>query len=124
VQRDGIQFASTRYVSPILAAYVGEHVAVRFNPRDVGEIRVYFNDSYLCRAIAPELAADSVSLKELQAARAQQRRNLKHQLRQRRSLADALPADTRYVPREPTDAEPDTIEETPPRHRLRLYATD
>ena len=124
VQRDGIQFASTRYVSPILAAYVGEHVTVRFNPRDVGEIRVYFNDAYLCRAIAPELAADCVSFKELQAARSQQRRNLKQQLRQRRSLADALPTDTRYVPPTPANTEPETIEETPPRHRLRLYDAD
>lgn len=89
VQRDGIQFASTRYVSPVLAAYVGEHVTVRFNPRDVGEIRVYFNDAYLCRAIAPELATESVSLQELQAARSERRRDLKQQLRQRRSLADA-----------------------------------
>ncbi|GAA3326062.1 MULTISPECIES: Mu transposase C-terminal domain-containing protein [Micrococcaceae] len=128
VQRDGIKFAATRYVSPILAAYVGEHVTVRFNPRDVGEIRVYFNDAFLCRAIAPELAADSVSFKELQAARSQQRRNLKKQLRQRRSLADALPSDARYVPRTAadtdTDAKQDTIEEVPPRHRLRLYETD
>jgi putative transposase len=120
VQRDGIKFAATRYVSPVLAAYVGEHVTVRYNPRDVGEIRVYFNDAFLCRAIAPELAADSVSLKELQAARSQQRRNLKQQLRQRRSLADALPADTRYVPPAPAPAEADTAEEVPPRHRLRL----
>lgn len=35
VQRDGIQFSSIRYVSPVLAAYVGEQVTVRFNPRDV-----------------------------------------------------------------------------------------
>nr|WP_176704872.1 Mu transposase C-terminal domain-containing protein [Arthrobacter sp.]AXV46256.1 transposase [Arthrobacter sp.] len=126
VQRDGIKFAATRYVSPILAAYVGEHVTVRFNPRDVGEIRVYFNDEYLCRAIAPELAADSISLKDLQAARSQQRRNLKQQLRQRRSLADALPADTRYVPPEPAPAEAktETLEDSPPQHRLHLYATD
>ncbi|MHA7174872.1 Mu transposase C-terminal domain-containing protein [Arthrobacter monumenti] len=124
VQRDGVQFASTRYISPVLAAYVGEHVTVRFNPRDVGEIRIYFNDEYLCRAIAPELAASSVSLEELQAARSGRRRDLKHQLRQRRSLADALPSDIRYVPDEPTDPEPIAIEEAPPRHGLRLYAAD
>lgn len=128
VLRDGIKFAATRYVSPVLAAYVGEHVTVRYNPRDVGEIRVYFNDAFLCRAIAPELAADSVSLKELQAARSQQRRNLKHQLRQRRSLADALPADTRYIPRSAadidTEEEPESLEEVPPLQRLRLYETD
>lgn len=124
VQRDGIQFASTRYVSPVLAAYVGEHVTVRFNPRDVGEIRVYFNDEYLCRAIAPELAAESISLHELQAARSQRRRDLKQQLRQRRSLADALPTDTRYLPPAPANEEPVPIEEDPPPHGLRLYATE
>ena len=124
VQRDGIQFASTRYVSPVLAAYVGEDVTVRFNPRDVGEIRVYFNDAFLCRAIAPELAADSISLQQLQAARAQRRRDLKQRLRQRRSLADALPTDSRYLPPESTHVEPAAPEAAPPRHRLRLYATD
>ena len=77
VQRDGIQFASTRYVSTVLAAYVGEQVTVRFNPRDAGEIRVYFDDAFLCRAIAPELASESVSLSELQGVRAKRRRELK-----------------------------------------------
>lgn len=37
VQRDGIQFTSTRYVSPVLAAYVGEQVAVRYDPRGTSE---------------------------------------------------------------------------------------
>ncbi|MHA7210467.1 Mu transposase C-terminal domain-containing protein [Arthrobacter sp. MDT1-65] len=137
VQRDGVQFASTRYISPVLAAYVGEHVTVRFNPRDVGEIRVYFNNEYLCRAIAPELAAASVSLEELRAARSTRRRELKQQLRQRRSLADALPTDTRYIPINPSDSigltdsidaeptpAPPHVEATPRRNRLRLYATD
>ncbi|WP_253904153.1 Mu transposase C-terminal domain-containing protein [Arthrobacter sp. Br18] len=135
VQRDGVQFASTRYISPVLAAYVGEQVTVRFNPRDVGEIRVYYNNEYLCRAIAPELAATAVSLEELQAARSKRRRNLKDQLRQRRSLADALPADTRYTPVEPLSPDSaeqsitpitadETTEQTALRHGLRLYATD
>jgi len=124
IQRDGIQFASTRYVSPVLAAYVGEHVTVRFDPRDVGEIRVYFNDAYLCRAIAPELAAESVSFEELRTARSRRRRELKRKIRQRRSLADALPTDARYVSPAPADAEPLTVEKPQPRHGLRLYATE
>jgi putative transposase len=125
VQRDGIQFASTRYVSPVLAAYVGEQVTVRFNPRDVGEIRVYFHDVFLCRAIAPELAADEISLEQLQLARAQRRRELKQQLRQRRTLADALPDDNRYTPPPPADSpEPAPLKPAPTRHGLRLYATD
>ncbi|MHA7279840.1 transposase [Arthrobacter sp. MDT2-2] len=132
VQRDGIQFASTRYISPVLAAYVGEQVTVRFNPRDVGEIRVYYNDEYLCRAIASELASTAVSLEDLQIARSARRRNLKNQLSQRRSLADALPTDARYTPVEPVNPSQstaltigaETTAPTTPRHGLRLYATD
>lgn len=126
VQRDGIQFASTRYLSTVLAAYVGEQVTVRFNPRDVGEIRVYFNDEFLCRAIAPELSAESISLDQLQAARRQRRRDLKDQLRQHRTLASALPSDTRYAPPAVStdDTAPPPALEPRPRHGLRLYATD
>jgi putative transposase len=128
VQRDGIQFASTRYVSSVLAAYVGEHVTVRYDPRDIGEIRVYFNDAFLCRAIAPELAAEAISLEQLRGARTHRRRELKQQLRERRSLADALPSDTRYVPpapnMTPAPAEGKPLVEPPPRHGLRVYETD
>ncbi len=130
VQRDGIRFASTRYLSPVLAAYVGETVTIRYDPRDAAELRVYHHDQYLCRAIAPELAADAVTLQQLQQARTARRKQLKQQLRERRSLADALPADQRHLPPAPDPAE--TMERTAaappaapaPAHRLRTYATD
>lgn len=34
VQRNGIRFASSRYISSVLAAYVGEDITVRYDPRD------------------------------------------------------------------------------------------
>ncbi len=128
VQRDGIRFAGTRYLSPVLAAYVGETVTIRYDPRDAAEVRVYHHDQYLCRAIAPELAADAVTLQDLQQARTARRKQLKQQLRARRSLADALPADQRHLPPTPDPAE--TTERAAPAppaaptHRLRTYATD
>jgi putative transposase len=136
VQRDGIRFASTRYVSPVLAAYVGETVTVRYDPRDAAELRVYHHEQYLCRAIAPELAADTVTLQQLQQARTARRRQLKQQLRDRRSLADALPDDQRHLPAMSAPMEVATGPEpglapvppapptAPPAHRLRTYATD
>jgi len=136
VQRDGIRFASTRYVSPVLAAYVGETVTIRYDPRDAAELRIYHHDQYLCRAIAPELAADTVTLQQLQQARTARRRQLKQQLRDRRSFADALPADQRHLPAVPapmpadvaTDRKQDPAAVPPvrpaPAHRLRTYATD
>src|SRR6266446_3791883 len=51
VQRDGIHFQGFRYVEPTLAAYVGEPVIVRYDPRDMAEIRVYHGDAFLCRAV-------------------------------------------------------------------------
>jgi len=126
VQRDGIRFASTRYLSPVLAAYVGETVTIRYDPRDAAELRVYHHDQYLCRAIAPELAADAVTLQQLQQARTTRRKQLKQQLRERRSLADALPIDHRYATRPTAPGEPTSVPPVnpPPRHRLRTYASD
>lgn len=85
--------------------------------------------------MAPELAAASVSLEAVRVARPRRRRDLKTQLRQRRSLADALPADTRFAAAVPTGPEErtkpaiagddtETTIETALRHGLRLYATD
>ncbi|MDP9988761.1 putative transposase [Arthrobacter oryzae] len=121
VHRDGIRFSGVRYISPTLAAYVGEPVTIRYDPRDLAEIRVWHEDTFLCRAIAPELAAGTVSLKQLQAARNERRKALKGQLRRKLSLADALPPDTRYtaVPA-PDVTEPPAA----PAAKLRLYETD
>lgn len=126
VQRDGIRFASSRYISPVLAAYVGEEVTVRYDPRDLGEIRLYFNNEFLCRAIAPEHASTVITFEDLRQARNQQRRSLKRQLAEYEALRKTVSQDSRYLPEEPTAAEledpaPDTSSQ---KHGLKTYATD
>ena len=44
VQQDGIRFQSLRYIDPLLAAFVGESVTVRYYPRDMAEIRVFYQN--------------------------------------------------------------------------------
>jgi putative transposase len=90
VHRDGIRFQGLRYLDLTLAAYVGEPVSIRYDPRDLAEIRVFHGGRFLCRAISPELAGQTISLRDLQAARSARRRALRTQLRQRRSFADEL----------------------------------
>lgn len=130
VQRDGIRFASTRYISAVLAAYVGEDVMVRYDPRDLGEVRVFHDNAFLCRAIAPERSSTTVSFADLQTARNKQRRALKQQLREHISHADSLPEDTRHRPdttRSPAPAPanaPDRATPPPTRHGLKTYAND
>lgn len=90
VRVDGIHFQSLRYISTTLAAYVGETVTLRIDPRDMAEIRVFHNDRFLCRAVCPELAGETVPLREILRARNRRRRELRGVLRDRQVAVDTL----------------------------------
>jgi len=90
VRPDGIHFQSLRYLSLTLAAYVGEEVTIRFDPRDMGEIRVFFKNRFLCRAISAELAGDTVPLRDLIRARNRRRQELRSILKDRQKMVDTL----------------------------------
>ena len=90
VHPDGIHLHSLRYLDPTLAGYVGEEVTVRYDPRDLSEVRVFHDHGFLCRAICPELAEVTVTLKEITQARAERRRHLKGRLANRSAIVDQL----------------------------------
>lgn len=104
VHVDGIHFQNLRYISTTLAAYVGETVTLRFDPRDMAEIRVFHEDRFLCRAICPELAGDTVPLREIVRARNQRRRELRSTLRNRQTAIETLLEIKRGDSREKEDA--------------------
>ncbi len=106
VHPDGIRFQGLRYLAPVLAAYVGESVIIRYDPRDLAEIRVFHHDRFLCRAICPDLAATTISLKEIIAARSARRRELKRQIGERASVVDRLIAVHTPPPPSPPAATP------------------
>jgi len=122
IQRDGIHFQGLRYLDPTLAAYVGESVAIRYDPRDVAEIRVFHQDRFLCRAICQELAGQAIGLKEIIQARRSRRRVLRNHLKSRTYVVDLLlevhKSDaTAAATSPPCDAAPKTP-------RLRRYLND
>jgi putative transposase len=118
IHPDGIRFQGLRYLDPILAGYVGEQIIIRYDPRDMAEIRVFFKGTYLCRAISPDHAGDTITLKDIQAARIARRRSLRGQLNERvATVAEFLPA---RAPR----PKPSTTAPDPPRPRLRTYLED
>jgi putative transposase len=86
VQQSGIAFEGYTYLDPTLSAYVGEEVMIRYDPMDLGEVRVFFQDRFVCRAICPELSGQTVSLKEIVAARQARRRQLRGELVERETL--------------------------------------
>ena len=90
VRVDGIHFQSLRYMAPTLAAYVGETVTLRYDPRDLAEIRVFHKERFLCRAVCAELAGETVPLREILRARNRRRRDLRGVLRDRQATVDTL----------------------------------
>ena len=90
VRRDGIHFQSLRYLSLTLAAYVGEEVTIRFDPRDLGEIRVFYQDRFLCIAISAELAGETIPLRDIIRARNCRRKELRSILHDRQKEVDGL----------------------------------
>jgi putative transposase len=90
VHRDGIRFEGLRYMDITLAGFVGEPVMIRYDPRDLGEVRVFHENEFLCRAICPELAGSAITLKDLVAARNKRRRELRDGIAQRRGLVEEL----------------------------------
>ncbi|MGH3847340.1 MAG: Mu transposase C-terminal domain-containing protein [Pseudonocardiaceae bacterium] len=112
VHRDGIRFQGLRYHSPILAPYVGKPVTIRYDPRDLSEIRVFHHGRFLCRAINPEHAGEPITLKDIQTARVAHRRALREQLNSRRAaVAEYLPAPSADT----VIAEADSSSTAPPR---------
>jgi putative transposase len=90
VQRDGIRFHGFRYISTILAGFVGEMVSIQYDPRDLAEIKVYYQDRFLCRCICQDIAGMVISLKEIQRARKEVKQGLYDHIRRAKLLINAV----------------------------------
>ena len=122
VHRDGIRFQTLRYIDPVLAAYVGEDVTVRYDPRDLAEVRIYHEEGFLCRAVCQELAGETVGLRDITAARRQRKHELKKTLARRRSLLDVILEKPALPPASPPAAETaEPVEGPRPRPALKRY---
>ena len=120
VARDGIRFGGLRYLDPTLAAFVGERVTIRHDPRDVAEIRVFHRGRFLCRAVNAEHADRTVSLRDVQAARRARRKALRAGINERIAAVPAAPG-----ARAGADAELDTAPAPKRRRpRLKVYRED
>src|SRR5580692_10556890 len=107
VRADGIHFQNFRYLSTTLAAYVGETVTLRVDPRDMAEVRVFHEGKFLCQAVCAELAGDTVPLREILRARNRRRREFRGVLRDRQAAVDTLLEMKRGEITEKEDAPPE-----------------
>lgn len=123
VRRDGIHFQNFSFIEPTLAAYVGEQVTIRYDPRDLAEIRVYHNSTFLCRAICQELAGKSVSLKEVIKARQRRKRELRKTISERKSLMDTI-LETPNNKKEQVKTVKPNPSSIVKKHKLKLYKNE
>ena len=83
VHRDGIYFKGFRYMNTILSAFIGEQVTVRYDPRDIAEIRIFYKGEFICNAICQDIADQIISLKEIKSIRQ------KHKGQHRKTINEA-----------------------------------
>ncbi|MBV9546678.1 MAG: transposase, partial [Chloroflexi bacterium] len=104
-----------------------EDVIIRYDPCDLAELRVSFGDLFLCRAICPELAGETVGLKNIIRARNSYRRQLRTTLADRQATVEALLGLRRGDPEVgPLFSEPELTATAPSaeRPRLKRYFND
>lgn len=112
VQRDGIHFQGQRYLASTLAPFVGHTITIRYDPRDISEIRVYDRDTFICVAVDEAHPNLRLSLRDIETARRSRRRQLRH------TINDRIPST--ITREEPRDAAPPPAQ----RRRLRTYEED
>jgi putative transposase len=121
VQQDGIRFQGYRYIDPTLAGYTREEVVIRYDPADLAEIRVFYQERFVCRAICQELAGVTISLKEIEKARSERRKQVKTELSTRAVMVD------RFVEVHQASTPKTLVAELPPdnsRPPLKRYIND
>ena len=124
IQADGVRFQGMRYIDPTLAAYVGETVLLRYDPRDIAEVRLFYQGKFLCRAISPELAGQIVALRDIRRARDGRRRELRETLRERRKTVDSLLDLRRGSQGEPAASTPTKTPNASPEPVLKRYENE
>lgn len=98
-------------------------MVIRYDPVDMGEIHVFSQDRFLCRAICAELSDRKVNLKEIEKARSERRKQVRTELSTREAMvkryveihnAEPSPPKTLVAEPAPDDSRP----------RLKRYMND
>jgi putative transposase len=89
----------------------------------MGEIHVFYRDRFLCRAVCAELSDRKVTLKEIEKARLERRKQVRAELKTREALVNQYVEIHRAPPPAPKTvvAEPAPVEARP---KLKRYIND
>ena len=99
---------------------------LRYDPRDVAEVRVFHDGRFVCRAVCQELAGEMVPLREIIRARERRRRELRRTIEDRRKAVESLLEVRRGGSTEPTAQDVREVNTEPPTlpRTLKRYGDD
>ncbi|MFT8309678.1 MAG: Mu transposase C-terminal domain-containing protein [Sporolactobacillus sp.] len=117
VQQDGIHFQGLKYLNTNLAAYVGEMVLIRYDPRDLAEIRVFYHNEFLCTAISPEISDYTVDIQDIISARNKRRCDLKKQIDSAKTVVEEIVLKQQ-------DSLPNVNDKKPKKTKLKRYLNE
>ncbi|MGH2493731.1 MAG: Mu transposase C-terminal domain-containing protein [Ktedonobacteraceae bacterium] len=121
VHQDGIRFQGFRYLDLTLAGYVGEDALIRYDPLDMAEIRIFMEETFICRAVCQELAGQTISLKDIIQARTQQRKQVQAGINERAAIVERFLAVHQPDPLPEGEVTPPPPQTT---HRLKRYMNE
>jgi putative transposase len=124
IRQDGIHFQNLRYMDVVLASYVGESVTIRYDPRDVAEIRVFYKDKFLCRAICEELSGETISFKEIISVRNKRKKELKNIISTRKAIVEQLLSQSLEVQESKFELKTEQESKDVQIKRIKLYEND
>lgn len=102
VQQEGVHIFNLLYWATEFCGLIGEHVTVRYDPRDISEVLIYLEDELVCRAKCAELADKKPALKEFMQVRNRYKRELKKEIADSVKFAGSFPEAQRRIPPETT----------------------
>lgn len=116
-----------RYTESALSAIVGHDVVIRYDPRNLSEIRVYWHEEYFCTATCEELTGTKRTIKEVATARNRRRKALKREISARSDLVKLYmqsAGDGEIDEGDEPSASPRCKVQRPNQPRLKVYKTD
>jgi putative transposase len=121
VHQDGIRFQGYRYMDMMLSAYVGEEVIIRYDPRDLAEIRIFLNNQFLCRAICEEISGQKMDIKEVIRARNRRRKQLTSRMKDRTEMVETYLSIHRSEPNQQEKQKHPPKKENSSKSKLKRY---
>jgi putative transposase len=120
---EGIHLFTHTYVAQQLFPIIGEWVVVRYDPRDLEEVQVYFRDQWVGTARSVDPDHPYTDVREMRRLQRERRREVQQELRRYEECVSPAPKRRAEAKKKKAVPEPAGVGDQP-KKKFYLYATD